>query len=232
MPARDDPGAAGVGSGPCRRVPRRRGRRCTVLRGRCLPYGDGTTFWPLVEIVKQAANISDSDSPQEARAKLEARLEPSNDAAGLADRLAQLAGLAPAEAAVDAPSFAVCRCSRPSHTSGPWSPSSMTFTGRRRRSWLSSRRSCRRWPTRRSSSSALARSEFVDMYPEGLLPPAAPGSSRLHSTRPSAIAWPRSCSARPASWRVSEPDRDRCRGQPLRRADGVDADRRRSADPH
>ena len=82
---------------------------CTVLRGRCLPYGDGTTFWPLVEIVKQAANISDSDSPQEARVKLEARLEPSNDAAGLADRLAQLAGLAPAEAAVDAPSFAVCR---------------------------------------------------------------------------------------------------------------------------
>jgi hypothetical protein len=81
----------------------------TVLRGRCLPYGDGTTFWPLVEIVKQAASIADEDSPHVARAKLEARLESSTDIAGLADRLAQLAGLAPAEAAVDAPSFAVGR---------------------------------------------------------------------------------------------------------------------------
>jgi len=41
-----------------------------VLRGRCLPYGRGITFWPLVEIVRDAATIRDDDTPEEARAKL------------------------------------------------------------------------------------------------------------------------------------------------------------------
>ena len=30
----------------------------TVLRGRCLAYGDGITFWPLAEIVRAAAEIA------------------------------------------------------------------------------------------------------------------------------------------------------------------------------
>ena len=34
-----------------------------VLRGRCLPYGDGITFWPLVGMVREAAGIRDDDSP-------------------------------------------------------------------------------------------------------------------------------------------------------------------------
>ena len=43
-----------------------------VLRGRCLPYGRGITFWPLVEIVRQAASIGDDDSPEAARKKVAA----------------------------------------------------------------------------------------------------------------------------------------------------------------
>jgi class 3 adenylate cyclase/tetratricopeptide (TPR) repeat protein len=35
-----------------------------VLRGRCLPYGDGITYWPLAEILKSHAGILDSDPPQ------------------------------------------------------------------------------------------------------------------------------------------------------------------------
>ena len=35
----------------------------TVLRGRCLAYGDGITFWPVVEIVGQAAGLSILDPP-------------------------------------------------------------------------------------------------------------------------------------------------------------------------
>ncbi|HEY7693115.1 MAG TPA: adenylate/guanylate cyclase domain-containing protein [Gaiellaceae bacterium] len=42
----------------------------TTLRGRCLPYGRGITFWPLVEIVRQAAAIEDDDSPEVARGKI------------------------------------------------------------------------------------------------------------------------------------------------------------------
>ncbi len=33
----------------------------TTLAGRCLPYGDGITYWPLAEILKAHASILDSD---------------------------------------------------------------------------------------------------------------------------------------------------------------------------
>jgi len=41
----------------------------TVLRGRCLPYGDGITFWPL-RVMLGGAGIVDDDSPETAHAKL------------------------------------------------------------------------------------------------------------------------------------------------------------------
>ncbi|HET6380906.1 MAG TPA: adenylate/guanylate cyclase domain-containing protein [candidate division Zixibacteria bacterium] len=41
-----------------------------VVRGRCLPYGEGITFWPLVEAAREAAVIEGDDSPEVARAKL------------------------------------------------------------------------------------------------------------------------------------------------------------------
>jgi class 3 adenylate cyclase/tetratricopeptide (TPR) repeat protein len=42
----------------------------TVLAGRCLPYGEGITYWPLAEMVKSAAGISDDDPAEEAHEKL------------------------------------------------------------------------------------------------------------------------------------------------------------------
>jgi class 3 adenylate cyclase len=38
----------------------------TVLVGRCLPYGEGITYWPLAEMVKAAAGIADDDPADEA----------------------------------------------------------------------------------------------------------------------------------------------------------------------
>ncbi len=35
----------------------------TVLRGRCLPYGDGVTYWPLAEILKARSGVLDTDPP-------------------------------------------------------------------------------------------------------------------------------------------------------------------------
>jgi class 3 adenylate cyclase/tetratricopeptide (TPR) repeat protein len=49
------------------RYAREQGR---VLRGRCLPYGDGITFWPLVEVLRQAADLDHSDDAEAARLKL------------------------------------------------------------------------------------------------------------------------------------------------------------------
>ncbi len=43
-----------------------------VLRGRCLPYGDGVTYWPLAEILKGLAGVFDSDLAATVTAKLRA----------------------------------------------------------------------------------------------------------------------------------------------------------------
>jgi class 3 adenylate cyclase/tetratricopeptide (TPR) repeat protein len=50
----------------------------TWRQGRCLPYGEGIAFWALGEIVKAECGILESDSPQEAAAKLERAL-PADD---------------------------------------------------------------------------------------------------------------------------------------------------------
>ncbi len=35
-----------------------------IVHGRCPPYGDGITFWPLAEVVREAAGITDEDNPE------------------------------------------------------------------------------------------------------------------------------------------------------------------------
>ncbi|HEX4754875.1 MAG TPA: AAA family ATPase, partial [Candidatus Dormibacteraeota bacterium] len=62
-----------------------------LLRGRCLSYGEGITFWPLVEIARDAAQILDEDSEEVARAKLAGLLGP--EAADVAERVASVIGL-------------------------------------------------------------------------------------------------------------------------------------------
>jgi len=44
--------------------------RVTVLRGRCLPYGEGVTYWSIAEMVKASAGISDDDPLEMAFEKL------------------------------------------------------------------------------------------------------------------------------------------------------------------
>lgn len=46
----------------------------TIYRGRCLPYGEGITYWPVIEIVKDAAGILHDDEPATDAAKLDALL--------------------------------------------------------------------------------------------------------------------------------------------------------------
>jgi tetratricopeptide (TPR) repeat protein len=64
-----------------------------VLRGRCLPYGEGITFWPVGEVLTDAAGLSEIDSPDEVRAKLLGLLEDDPDAELAAERIAHLLGL-------------------------------------------------------------------------------------------------------------------------------------------
>ncbi|MGH3033160.1 MAG: adenylate/guanylate cyclase domain-containing protein, partial [Gaiellaceae bacterium] len=70
------------------------GERATVLTGRCLPYGEGITYWPVIEAVRQAAGLADTDAPARQREKIAALLAAENgDAALVAERLAQVIGV-------------------------------------------------------------------------------------------------------------------------------------------
>jgi class 3 adenylate cyclase/tetratricopeptide (TPR) repeat protein len=58
----------------------------TILKGRCLPYGEGVTYWPIAEMVKASAGISDDDPLDTAHEKLRETCED--------DAVADLLGLA------------------------------------------------------------------------------------------------------------------------------------------
>jgi class 3 adenylate cyclase/tetratricopeptide (TPR) repeat protein len=45
-----------------------------ILRGRCLPYGAGITYWPLIEILRAQAGIAAADDRTKALAHLDAHL--------------------------------------------------------------------------------------------------------------------------------------------------------------
>jgi class 3 adenylate cyclase/tetratricopeptide (TPR) repeat protein len=66
-------------------------------QGRCLPYGDGITFWAIGEIVKAEAGVLDTDDPDTARQKLdqavERLIEEPSERGWFADRLSPLLGL-------------------------------------------------------------------------------------------------------------------------------------------
>ena len=61
----------------------------TVLQGRCLPYGEGITYWPLAEMVKVSAGIHDDEPVREAFDKLRACCEDE----AIADLLANASGV-------------------------------------------------------------------------------------------------------------------------------------------
>ncbi len=63
-------------------------RGWSVVSGRCLPYGEGITYWSVQEMVRSLAGIDPEMSPDEARARLTA-VAPD---AEVADRLALILG--------------------------------------------------------------------------------------------------------------------------------------------
>jgi len=63
-------GAPGVGKSRLAREFIDGVERSTILTGRCLPYGEGVTYWAVAEMVKVAAGITDDDSVEAANEKL------------------------------------------------------------------------------------------------------------------------------------------------------------------
>jgi class 3 adenylate cyclase/tetratricopeptide (TPR) repeat protein len=69
------------------------GEGARVLRGRCLPYGDGITYWPLADAIRQAAEIGDELSQEEARERIAQLVAAEADAPIVAERVGAAIGL-------------------------------------------------------------------------------------------------------------------------------------------
>jgi class 3 adenylate cyclase/tetratricopeptide (TPR) repeat protein len=85
------------------------GDHATVLRGRCLPYGEGITFWPLVDIVRDAVQIPRTLPPDEAKRRIEGLLADDPAAATVAERVAAAVGLSDMPASPEETFWAVRR---------------------------------------------------------------------------------------------------------------------------
>ncbi len=78
------------------------GDRATVVASRCLPYGEGITYWPLAEIVRRLAGRPET-------AAIAAAAGGGSEARTIAHRVARVVGVAPGTVAVDEARWAVRR---------------------------------------------------------------------------------------------------------------------------
>jgi len=86
---------AGVGkSRLLREVEARLPRDARIIRGRCLPYGDGTALWPIREALRPAAGIVDGDSTDVIVEKLGALAMGDPSARAIGEGVAQLMSVA------------------------------------------------------------------------------------------------------------------------------------------
>jgi predicted ATPase len=68
-------------------------KEAKVLAAHCLPYGEGITYWPLVLMIRQAADIAATDPSQIAHEKLRALVGSEPSAARITTGVAQMLGL-------------------------------------------------------------------------------------------------------------------------------------------
>ena len=77
-------------------------RQATVLTAACPEYGEGMTFWPVAEAIRQAAALTVGASREQAASQLLSMLDGDPDeSAAITEHLAQVLGLSAAPASVD-----------------------------------------------------------------------------------------------------------------------------------
>jgi class 3 adenylate cyclase/tetratricopeptide (TPR) repeat protein len=72
------------------------GTQATVIRGRCLPYGDAISYWPLAEALRAAAGIQQDDSQETALERLRTLAAGLPQEELVTERVAAAIGLGPA----------------------------------------------------------------------------------------------------------------------------------------
>ena len=87
-------GSAGVGkSRLTHEALDRSGQRLRILTGRCLPYGEGITYWPIREVVWQACAIPAEADAAKAREAIAERVEGEEHSERIVEGVAGLVGL-------------------------------------------------------------------------------------------------------------------------------------------
>jgi len=72
------------------------GDQMRSLSGRCLTYGEGITYWPVSEVVRQALGIRGESSPAEIRRRLSERVRGREHGDRIVEGVAQMMGLSDA----------------------------------------------------------------------------------------------------------------------------------------
>jgi class 3 adenylate cyclase/tetratricopeptide (TPR) repeat protein len=63
-----------------------------VVTGRCLPYGEGITYWPVAEAVRAALGVRAFDPPAEVKARLDEVIADDEHADAIARRISEVLG--------------------------------------------------------------------------------------------------------------------------------------------
>jgi predicted ATPase/class 3 adenylate cyclase len=79
--------------------------KATVLRGRCLPYGEGITYWPLAEIVREITRADGLDPGEQIASAIAARLAGMEKAELIVEHLGNALGLGGAAGATSDETF-------------------------------------------------------------------------------------------------------------------------------
>jgi class 3 adenylate cyclase/tetratricopeptide (TPR) repeat protein len=85
------------------------GADTAVLTGRCLPYGEGITFWPITEVIREACTITDDATHEQARELVAAALAGADDGSLVAQRVAAIAGFSDGPAGLQEAFWAIRR---------------------------------------------------------------------------------------------------------------------------
>jgi tetratricopeptide (TPR) repeat protein len=86
---------------------RRIGTRARVVRGTCLSYGEGITYWAVGQIVRELAGIEDEHSSEEAGRRIAALVAGEPNSEAVAATIQQLIGLIEGSAAAEETALAI-----------------------------------------------------------------------------------------------------------------------------
>jgi class 3 adenylate cyclase/tetratricopeptide (TPR) repeat protein len=93
--------------------------RARVFHGRCLPYGEGITFFPIAEVVRAAASIAEDDAPDRAIEKLGSFVALSGQHASIVEGVAVALDLKSSSLPIDQLNWSIRRWLEQLAASGP-----------------------------------------------------------------------------------------------------------------